>query len=182
MKKVLGKTSLYGAVLALPVMLGAGSATAADSPVPAPAAATSPVATGTLDAAEASLPGVSVKRKRHRKPPLVSRSESPFRYGTVRYSKWYARQYMAKKYGWNVGQFKALEELWYHESRWLHRVGNSSGAYGIPQALPGSKMRSAGSDWQTNPETQIRWGLGYIKGRYGSPSRALGHWGSYNWY
>ena len=52
---------------------------------------------------------------------------------------------------------------------------SSSGAYGIPQALPGSKMASEGSDWQTNPATQIKWGLGYIEGRYGSPCKAWSH-------
>ncbi|MDK7123234.1 lytic transglycosylase, partial [Pauljensenia sp. UMB6358] len=57
-----------------------------------------------------------------------------------------------------------------------------SGAYGIPQALPGSKMASAGADWQTNPATQITWGLGYIAGRYGTPCGALGHSNSVGWY
>ena len=58
----------------------------------------------------------------------------------------------------------------------------SSGAYGIPQALPGSKMASAGSDWRTNPKTQIKWGLGYISGRYGDPCGAWSHFLRKNWY
>jgi hypothetical protein len=69
------------------------------------------------------------------------------------------------------------------ESRWNHVAENpSSGAYGIPQALPGSKMASAGDDWATNPETQIRWGLGYIDARYGSPCAAWEHSEEKNWY
>jgi hypothetical protein len=58
----------------------------------------------------------------------------------------------------------------------------SSGAYGIPQALPGSKMGTVASDWRTNPATQIKWGLGYIKSRYGSPTNAWNFWLSHNWY
>ena len=61
-------------------------------------------------------------------------------------------------------------------------AANSSGAYGIPQALPGSKMGTYGSDWRTNPVTQIKWGLGYIKGRYGKPCVAWDHWRNFNWY
>ncbi|MDP3972110.1 MAG: hypothetical protein Q8P61_04265 [Candidatus Nanopelagicales bacterium] len=122
-------------------------------------------------------------KKKRRREPLVRRADSPHRFGTVAYSKWYARAYMARKYGWGKGEFSALARLWHYESRWGHRVMNSSsGAYGIPQALPGSKMSSAGSDWATNPETQIRWGLGYIKQRYGTPSRAYSFFRSHNWY
>ncbi len=67
-------------------------------------------------------------------------------------------------------QWGCLESLWMKESGWNERAMNpSSGAYGIPQSLPGPKMASAGGDWQTNAATQIEWGLGYIKGRYGTP-------------
>ena len=69
------------------------------------------------------------------------------------------------------------------ESGWNPSAQNaSSGAYGIPQSLPGSKMASAGADWATNPATQIKWGLGYIQDRYGSPCGAWGHSESYGWY
>jgi hypothetical protein len=84
--------------------------------------------------------------------------------------------------GWNTAQFRCLERLWARESGWNHRAGNGSGAYGIPQALPGHKMSSSGRDWRTNPRTQITWGLGYIKQRYGSPCRAWGHFQSHLWY
>ncbi|WP_328459315.1 lytic transglycosylase domain-containing protein [Actinoplanes sp. NBC_00393] len=79
--------------------------------------------------------------------------------------------------GFAIAEFGCLEELWDHESGWNHRAENpNSGAYGIPQAYPGNKMASAGADWRTNAATQIKWGLGYIKGRYDSPCGAWSHW------
>ncbi len=68
--------------------------------------------------------------------------------------------------------FGCLLDIWNRESGWVYDAENASGAYGIPQALPGSKMASAGADWQTDPATQIRWGLGYIKDVYGNPCGA----------
>jgi hypothetical protein len=68
--------------------------------------------------------------------------------------------------------FGCLQDIWNRESGWRYDAENASGAYGIPQALPGSKMASAGADWQTNPATQIKWGLGYIKNVYGNPCNA----------
>jgi hypothetical protein len=68
--------------------------------------------------------------------------------------------------------FGCLKDMWDRESGWRYDAENASGAYGIPQALPGSKMSSAGADWQTNPATQIKWGLGYIKAIYGNPCSA----------
>ncbi|MFB7884022.1 lytic transglycosylase domain-containing protein [Microbacterium sp. NPDC056057] len=86
-------------------------------------------------------------------------------------------------YGWGDDQFGCLVSLWNKESGWNYQAYNrGSGAYGIPQALPGSKMGSAGADWQTNPATQIAWGLGYISGRYGSPCGAWSHSQSTGWY
>ncbi|MFC6878276.1 MULTISPECIES: lytic transglycosylase domain-containing protein [Actinomadura] len=80
------------------------------------------------------------------------------------------------------GQFGCLVKLWNKESGWRTNAANPSGAYGIPQALPGSKMASAGSDWRTSARTQIKWGLGYIGGRYGKPCDAWGHSQSVGWY
>jgi hypothetical protein len=75
--------------------------------------------------------------------------------------------------GFSISQFPCLNKLWTKESGWNHRAKNpSSGAYGIPQSYPGDKMKSAGADWRTNPATQIKWGLGYIKGRYDTPCGA----------
>ena len=83
---------------------------------------------------------------------------------------------MLGSFGWSSGQFGCLQSLWNAESGWNPSATNpTSGAYGIPQALPGSKMASAGADWQTNPATQIKWGLGYIKQVYGSPCAAWSH-------
>jgi len=96
-------------------------------------------------------------------------------------------RHMAAQYGWTAGngQFACLNELWTRESGWdpyntypSHDTSPSTPssaittAYGIPQALPAQKMATAGPDWQANPRTQIKWGLGYIKGRYGSPCAA----------
>jgi len=84
---------------------------------------------------------------------------------------------------WGMDQWPCLDELWSRESSWNHLAENpSSGAYGIPQSLPGSKMATAGDDWATNPATQIEWGLTYIGGRYGSPCEALWFHDSMGWY
>jgi hypothetical protein len=85
--------------------------------------------------------------------------------------------------GWPDSEFGCLVALWNRESGWRVNAHNKgSGAYGIPQALPGTKMASAGADWETNPATQISWGLGYIGGRYGTPCGAWGHSQSTGWY
>jgi hypothetical protein len=84
--------------------------------------------------------------------------------------------------GWSASQCDDLGTLWQKESGWSTRAHNSSGAHGIPQALPGSKMASAGPNWQSNARTQIAWGLGYIQGRYGNPSNALAHSYRTGWY
>ena len=85
--------------------------------------------------------------------------------------------------GWEYNEYSCLVKLWDRESNWRWNAENkSSGAYGIPQSLPGSKMASAGDDWQTNPATQIKWGLSYIKNRYKTPCGALAHSDEKNWY
>lgn len=87
------------------------------------------------------------------------------------------------RYGWGAGQYECLVLLWTRESSWRADAYNaSSGAYGIPQSLPGSKMASAGADWRTNAATQIEWGLSYISDRYGAPCGAWAHSEQYNWY
>ncbi|MER5181354.1 transglycosylase SLT domain-containing protein [Streptomyces sp. NPDC002896] len=83
----------------------------------------------------------------------------------------------------NAAQYQAFSKIVEHESGWNVKATNaSSGAYGLVQALPGSKMASAGSDWKTNPETQIEWGLDYMNSRYGSPVGAWNFWQSHGWY
>ncbi|WEO78824.1 hypothetical protein BJQ94_07275 [Cryobacterium sp. SO2] len=94
-----------------------------------------------------------------------------------------ARDMMSSKYGWGADQFGCLVSLWDKESGWnVNAYNASSGAAGIPQALPGSKMASAGSDWATNAATQISWGLGYISGSYGTPCAAWAKSESVGWY
>lgn len=89
---------------------------------------------------------------------------------------------MLGDFGFGSNQFGCLVNMWNKESGWRTTAANPSGAYGIPQAYPGSKMASAGSDWRTNARTQIKWGLGYIKGRYGTPCGAWGYWQSHHSY
>jgi hypothetical protein len=90
---------------------------------------------------------------------------------------------MMPSFGFSVsGQFGCLDDLWNQESGWRWDAENASGAYGIPQALPGDKMASAGADWETNPATQIKWGLGYIQDVYGTPCSAWDHEEADGWY
>jgi hypothetical protein len=97
-----------------------------------------------------------------------------------------AKSYAAGRlsaFGWGQDQFQCLAQLWTKESNWLTTATNPySGAYGIAQALPPGKYASAGSDWLTSYRTQIEWGLGYIRDRYGSPCGAWSHSVQYNWY
>ena len=94
-----------------------------------------------------------------------------------------AAKSMLPAYGWGEGQYQCLEIMWTRESNWNYAAENpSSGAYGIPQSLPANKMASVASDWHDNAVTQIKWGLGYIKERYGSPCQAWAWWQKYNWY
>ena len=90
---------------------------------------------------------------------------------------------MAERYGWGAGEFSCLTSLWEQESGWdVHASNPSSGAYGIPQALPGSKMGAYGGDWQDNAVTQIEWGLSYIDDSYGTPCGAWSTFRSQGWY
>lgn len=85
--------------------------------------------------------------------------------------------------GWDSSEFDCLVALWKRESNWnVYSLNVSSGAYGIPQALPGDKMATVGADWATNPATQITWGLGYITARYGTPCGAWNHSQAKGWY
>jgi hypothetical protein len=95
----------------------------------------------------------------------------------------FAADLAESQYGWGADQFQCLDRLWQKESGWSHTAYNaSSGATGIPQSLPGSKMATAGDDWQTNARTQITWGLGYISSAYGTPCSAWSHSQAMNWY
>lgn len=114
----------------------------------------------------------------------TSRSSSSRTYisGSVAEYQAYARA-RCSAYGWSSADFNCLVALWNKESKWNPNAYNaSSGAYGIPQALPASKMATAGTDYRTNYKTQINWGLSYISSRYGSPSAAWSHSKSTGWY
>ena len=94
-----------------------------------------------------------------------------------------AAKSMLPAYGWDESQYQCLEIMWTKESAWDYAAENpGSGAYGIPQSLPADKMGSIAPDWRTNAVTQIKWGLGYIKERYGSPCEAWAWWQAHNWY
>ena len=128
-----------------------------------------PVSASLRDAAAAAASAAA--RRHHRK--------RPYRYHTPRE----IGRAMLRVFHWRKGQFKYLNWLWDRESGWNKYATNPySGAYGIPQALPAWKMASAGPDYQTNARTQIRWGMRYIRARYGSPERAWDHEISVGWY
>jgi hypothetical protein len=94
-----------------------------------------------------------------------------------------ARQILKNKYNYGANQYSCFNFIIMRESKWdVHATNRSSGAYGIPQALPGTKMASIASDWRTNPATQIIWGIEYMKKRYGSPCAAKGFKASHGWY
>jgi hypothetical protein len=94
-----------------------------------------------------------------------------------------AREIAQSKYGWGSFQFACLNKLWTKESNWRYKARNkSSGAHGIPQALPATKMESIGTDWRTNPVTQISWGLRYIEVRYETPCKAYKKFQRSRWY
>jgi hypothetical protein len=90
---------------------------------------------------------------------------------------------MDEKYGWGEKQYACLDDLWIKESNWNYRASNKrTGAHGIPQALPATKMEVVGTDWRTNPVTQISWGLRYIDIRYDTPCKAWAKFKRFNYY
>jgi hypothetical protein len=98
-------------------------------------------------------------------------------------AKTIAKEIIAAKYTWSEKQFPCLDQLWTKESNWNYKARNRvSGAHGIPQALPATKMEVVGTDWRTNPVTQITWGLKYIKERYNTPCAAWSKFKRSNWY
>ena len=126
----------------------------------------------------APLPGASASGSASGSPaPVVDEpAPSPGTAESIAYN-------MLPSFGWNAKtEFGCLNNIWTRASGWRTTAENASGAYGIPQALPGSKMASAGPDWQTNATTQIKWGLGYIQGRYGTPCDAWSFWQGNGWY
>lgn len=92
-------------------------------------------------------------------------------------------QGLAAERGWTGSEWRCLDRLVWRESRWIQTARNpTSGAYGIPQSLPGRKMATVAPDWQTNPVTQVRWMLRYVKNRFSTPCNALAHSNRTGWY
>lgn len=115
--------------------------------------------------------------------PVVKPAAAPRVNNSVAGAKSYAKWYLPRAGFSGSSQYNCLVALWNHESGWNFRAANPySGAYGIPQSLPGSKMASHGRDWATNSQTQIKWGVSYIKGRYGSPCGAYNSFRIKGWY
>jgi len=122
------------------------------------------------------------KKEKNRSNEKASRSKKEISFA-AKTNQAFAKSYMESKYSWDQSQHSCLVNLWNRESGWRHTADNpTSSAYGIPQALPGSKMASAGADWRTNPETQIKWGLKYIKHRYETPCGAWSAFKKKGWY
>lgn len=145
------------------------------NPAVVPAAATSTVSSRQTAADRA--PATRASRSSFRP------SAAPYRFASKRFNHWYAKRYMAYRYSWHKKQYRCLAVMWGKESAWNEKAHNgSSGAHGIPQAMPGSKMAKFGANWRSNPTTQIKWGLSYIRGVYKSPCRAWSFWKSHRWY
>ena len=152
------------------------------------AAATAPASAAVQAPADAaiSFPGVTVTSSASptaaQKVKVEAAAVKPVAVDDPAAAQAYAAGQLAS-FGWGADQMSCLTQLWQRESEWLTSAENvSSGAYGIAQSLPASKMESVGSDWATNYETQIRWGMTYIQGRYGSPCGAWGHSNAIGWY
>jgi len=129
---------------------------------------------------------VQAKTKEKPKPKVnneINSTKQSVMTATSNDYKNYAHDLVINTYGWSESDYECLVKLWTRESSWRADAHNtSSGAHGIPQSLPASKMASEGADYYTNGYTQIRWGLKYILGRYGSPTNAWAHSEKYNWY
>jgi hypothetical protein len=139
----------------------------------------------TLSAAPAAHPPAAHPAAAAAVAPAISRPVATLDSATISQQRIAQRtaSRMLSRYGWGHRQWAPLKWLWNRESGWNKYATNPySGAYGIPQAVPGNKMASAGNHWRTNATTQIRWGLGYIKSRYGRPRVAWNHELAYGWY
>jgi len=122
-------------------------------------------------------------QKKTQTPATSTTSVSSTPVGSATDPREIARQMMLSMYGWGDSEFGCFDNIIMHESKWSITATNpSSGAYGIPQALPGSKMATAGADWKTNPATQIKWALGYVKARYSTPCGAWSFKSAHGWY
>ncbi len=159
----------------------------AGSPTPSPRAAPSdrPTEVSRSSGARADVPDLQIMAQLARRAERIAQNLPPVQVPTdVDPGSNRALGYrLMIEFGLPEDQWPYLDALWHRESGWNHLADNpTSSAYGIPQSLPGSKMAVVGSDWRTNPETQIRWGLAYIGARYGNAQKAWAHSERVGWY
>ena len=167
-------TALVGVTLASPHVPSQADVLPAAAHVDGQSYAVDADAVDPVDAV--SRDGFKVIKLRTAKPPPAAGIPDPGTAQAIAYEMVTAR-------GWDGTEFDCLVALWNRESHWnVYSHNTSSGAYGIPQALPGEKMASVAADWATNPATQITWGLGYITARYGTPCGAWNHSQAKGWY
>ncbi len=185
--------TVSGGLLTAPTSLSAASSTTETSTTPRSAPAPAPRTQRLTErqVADRAAEGTSRSADRRRaadpvKAAALSESDGPALARTEKITPSDPRDIaraLLPEFGFSAEQFSCLDALYVGESGWRVDADNpSSSAYGIPQALPGEKMASAGADWATNPETQIRWGLGYIRDSYGSPCSANSFKQGNGWY
>jgi len=171
---------------ALALVFSALPAVAAPIAVPCPPGSTDCVtATEAVDALLGTVAPEAAVAEQTVEPRVArtARERSPHFFASKSYNRWYAQLYIKRAYGWNNYNWKCLDRLWQLESGWNELAKNRrTGAYGIPQALPGNKMAAMGKNWKKNPEVQIKWGASYIKSRYKSPCKALQFMDRRGWY
>jgi uncharacterized protein YabE (DUF348 family) len=179
--KLAGKTLVKKVIVAAPQTRVVKHGTKKPPPVVVTTTPVAPPSTGASSGAVgATAPSTGTAPTPSTAP--TSNAPVPTPTGTDPASAQIIGRQMAAARGWGDDQFECLFQMWGRESGWRVDAANGSGAYGIPQALPGSKMAVYGADWQTNPATQIAWGLAYIGGRYGTPCNAWNTWQSQGWY
>ena len=186
-----GRSALCAAVALLATACGtATTPEAAPDPAPPTSAAPTPTPTPRTDelsrsGARADVPDVEIMAQLARRAERIAKNlpQAPIPADVDRGSNRALGYQLMIEFGFPEEQWAYLDALWHRESGWNHLAENpSSGAYGIPQSLPATKMAVVGDDWRTNPETQIRWGLAYIAARYGTPEAAWAHSQKTGWY
>ena len=165
-----------------PSVAASGSPSQAPTPTSPASGRTEPVS---RSGARADVPDIEIMAQLARRAERIAKNlpQAPVPAGVDRGTNRAIGYQLMLEFGFPADQWRYLDALWARESGWNHLAENrSSGAYGIPQSLPGTKMAVVGSDWRTNPETQIRWGLAYIAARYGNAQKAWAHSERVGWY
>lgn len=182
------------AAVALFATACATAATPGAAPEPAPATSAAPTPSATpaerkselsRSGARADVPDVEIMAQLARRAERIAKNlpKAPIPTDVDPGSNRALGYQLMIEFGYPEDQWAYLDALWHRESGWNHLADNpTSSAYGIPQSLPGTKMAVVGSDWRTNPETQINWGLAYIGARYGTPQKAWEHSERTGWY